>query len=126
MEILMGLMVLGLAVFTFTAYTKGQRKGLNRSNHFADGSRAAASALQSLKGQLADSAYFATVFRGTGSHPDVRVVASDVNGTRFTITLTLTRTPAPLYGIKARARAEWDHGHAVELGLLCPGASEYL
>ena len=126
MEILVGLTVLGLAIFTFAAYTQAQRKGLNRSNHFADGSRAAASALQSLKGQLADSGYFASVYVGLGSRPEVRTSAREVNGMRYAITLTLARAPAPLYGIKARARAAWSQGHSVEIGLLYPGISGFL
>lgn len=126
MEILVGIIVLGLALFTFTAYAQGQRKSLNRSNRLADGTRAAASALQSLKGQLADSAYFKSAYDRAGHGADVRSSVSDINGKRFTITLVLTRAPAPLYGIKARARAEWDRGHAVELGLLCPGAAGVL
>lgn len=126
MEILVGIIVLGLALFTFTAYAQGQRKSLNRSNRLADGTRAAASALQTLKGQLADSAAFKAAYDRAGHGGDVRNLYSDVNGTRYEITLILTRAPSPLYGIKARARAEWDHGHAVELGLLCPGAAGVL
>jgi prepilin-type N-terminal cleavage/methylation domain-containing protein len=126
LEIMVGLTVLGLALFSFTAYAQGQRKALNRSKRLVDGTRAAASALQVLKGQLADSAAFAAAYDGTGSHADVRTLDRDVNGMRYSITLTLTRAPAPLYGIKARARATWDRGHSVELGMLCPGATGFL
>lgn len=126
LEIAVGITVLALALFTFTAYAHGQRKGLNRSNHLADGTRAAASALQALKGQLADSAYFKSVYDGTASRADVRTSTRTIDGMAYTLTLTLTRMPAPLYGLKARARAVWDHGHAIELGLLYPGVSEAL
>lgn len=123
MEIMVGIVVLGLALFTFTAYAQGQRKSLNRSNRLADGTRAAASALQTLKGQLADSAYFKSEYDRARTGPTTRASSSDVNGIRYDITLVLTRAPAPLYGIQARARAQWNRGHTVELGLLFPGTA---
>lgn len=126
MEIMVGMIVLALALFTFTAYASGQRKGLNSSNHLADGTRAAASALQSLKGQLGDSLYFKTTYDGLASRPRVSQAATEVNGIRYDLTVTLTRAPAPLYGIKARAVAKWGRGRTVELGLLCPGATDAL
>ncbi len=126
MEILVGLTVLGLAVFTFSAYAAGQRKSLNHSNRLADGTRIAASELETLKGRLADSAYFKTVYDRAGARPDVRTIERKVNGMKYAVTLTLGRAPAPLYGLKARARADWDGGHSIELGLLCPGVSGWL
>lgn len=126
MEILVGLIVLALALFTFTAYSSGQRKGLHESNRLSDGTRAAASALETLKGQLQDSAYFKTTFTGLASRAKVSRIALDVNGTHYDVSLTLTRAPAPLYGIKARALAQWGRERTVELGLLMPGASDAL
>jgi len=126
LEIAVGLVVLALAVFTFTAYASGQRKGLNRSNQLADGTRAAASALETLKGQLADSAYFKSVYAGTASSAEVSTSNRTIGRADYAITVTIRRAPAPFYALKARARAVWRQGHAAEVGLLLPGAAEEL
>jgi prepilin-type N-terminal cleavage/methylation domain-containing protein len=126
LEIAVGLVVLALAVFTFTAYASGQRKGLNRSNQLADGTRAAATALETLKGQLADSAYFKSVYSGTASRADISTANRTISGVAYAITVTIRRAPAPLYALTARARAVWGQGHASEVGLLYPGSAEGL
>lgn len=126
LEIVVGLAVLGVVLVGLTAYVGSQRRSLHVANQLADGTRAASSALETLKGRLADSAYFRQAYDDAKHRPRVSVQNLDVNNRPYTVTVTLVRAPGDLYALKARARAAWNRDHGMELGVLCPGPSDAL
>jgi prepilin-type N-terminal cleavage/methylation domain-containing protein len=126
LEIMVGTSVLVLVFLGLFAYASSQRKALNRANQIVDGTRAAAQALELLKGELADSAGFGALYAQAASRPRVRTSRQEINRRMYTVTVTVSRAPAPLYAVKARARSTWSRIHAVELGLLIPGRSDLL
>lgn len=117
------LVLVTLGLFT---YTSSQRKALNRGNQIVEGTRAAAQALELVKGELADSARFKALYTKAASRPQARVLQQVVNHRNYTVEVTFTCAPAPLYLLKARAHSTWSRIHAVEVGLLIPGRSDLL
>ena len=126
MEILVGLCVLALAFICLTAYSKSQLRGLTKSNQLSDASQTAATALETLKGQLQDSLYFKKMFNQAGSRPVIKEDKRTLNSTAYGVKLTLTRAPSPLYALKVRADICWDSKHSLALGMLYPGATDAL
>lgn len=126
LDILVAACVLGLVVAGFSAYVTSTRKTMNQANQLADATRAAASALEVLKGQLEDSASFKSVYDGAESQPSMQSLERDINNRKYVVTVTVSRAPAPLYALKARARAVWGENHGIEVGVLIPGHSDFL
>jgi prepilin-type N-terminal cleavage/methylation domain-containing protein len=125
-EILVGLSVLGMACISLSAYTASQRKGLYKSSQLSDATQAAASALETLKGQMADSAAFKKMYDNAAGRTVTQSGQKTVNKRVYAVDLAISRAPAPLYALKVRAKASWAENHKVTLGLLYPGASANL
>jgi Tfp pilus assembly protein PilV len=125
-EILVGFLVLGLACICLSAYTASQRKGLYKSSQLSDATQAAASALETIKGQLADSSAFKKLYDDAAGRTVTRSSQKTVNNSVYAIDLAIARAPAPLYALNVRAKASWAENHRVTLGLLYPGASANL
>ena len=125
-EILVGLFVLGSACICLSAYTASQRKGLYKSSRLSDATHAAASALETIKGQLADSAAFKMMYDNAAGHTITQSSQKTVNKNVYAVDLAIARAPAPLYALNVRAKVAWAENHRVELGLLYPGASANL
>jgi prepilin-type N-terminal cleavage/methylation domain-containing protein len=125
-EIAVGLTVLALAFVCLTAYSMGQRRGLHKSSQLADATQAAATALETLKGQLADSASFKKLYDqasgGAVSQSDKKII----NKGTFGLAYTIARAPSPLYALKIRVKVTWESKHTITLGMLYPGASKVL
>jgi Tfp pilus assembly protein PilV len=126
LEILVGLIVLALAFVSLSAYTASQRKGLYKSSQLADGTQVAATALETMRGQLSDSAAFASLYHQAQTGPRSISSQRTVNNFPFYIALTVTCAPAPLYALHVRAKVTWKSTHAIELGMLYPGAATTL
>lgn len=126
LEILVGVCALALAAACLMPYVSSLREALNNGNQIADATRAAATALEVLKGQAADSLAFKTLYEKAGMRPVLQNVEREINNRKYSVTLTISRAPSPLYGLKARARADWKGRHKVEMGVLLPGPSEFL
>jgi hypothetical protein len=123
-EILIGFFLLSIAFVSLGAYTSGQRSGLNKSNQLSDGTQAAVSALEEMKRELSDSAVFRQRFAATGHGPLGFERGRTINNIPYGVAVTLTRGGAAAnYLIKVRARATWKGSHAVEFGVLVPGAA---
>jgi prepilin-type N-terminal cleavage/methylation domain-containing protein len=125
-EIMVGLCVLALAFVSLSAYTAGQRKGLYKSGQFADATQVAASALETMKGTLADSLKFKQLYNQVANYPNTISSQKMVNNFPYTIAITLTRAPAPLYALNVRAKVSWKSIHTYELGMLFPGTASAL
>ena len=125
-EILVGLLVLGFACVCLSAYTASQRKGLYKSSRLSDATHAAASALETIKGQLADSAAFKKIYDNAAGITVTQSSQETVNKSVYVVDLAITRAPAPLYALNVRAKVIWGEKHSVALGLLYPGASANL
>lgn len=125
-EILVGFLVLCLAFFCLSAYTSSQRKGLYKSGQLSDATLAAASALEIIKGELADSAAFKKMYDDAAGRAVTQSSQNTVNKVVYAIDLSISRAPAPLYALNVRAKATWAETHTVTLGLLYPGASANL
>jgi prepilin-type N-terminal cleavage/methylation domain-containing protein len=125
-EILVGLIVLGVACISLSAYTASQRKGLYRSSQLSDAAQTAASALETIKGQLADSAAFKKLYDDAAGRTVTQSSRKTVNKIVYAVDLAIARAPAPLYALSIRAKATWAEKHMVTLGLLYPGASDNL
>ena len=125
-EILAGLFVLGLACICLSAYTASQRKGLYKSSQLSDATLAAASALETIKGQLADSAAFKKMYDDAAGRTVTQSGQKSINKIVYAVDLAIARAPAPLYALSVRAKATWAEKHRVTLGLLYPGASANL
>jgi Tfp pilus assembly protein PilV len=123
-EILIGFFVLSIAFVSLGAYTTSQRSGLHKSNQLSDGTQAAASALEEMKRELSDSATFRQRYDQTAFGSLSFQRDRTLNHVDYGVTVTLTRGPSPDYLLKARARATWKGSHAVEFGVLVPGASD--
>jgi type II secretory pathway pseudopilin PulG len=126
MEILVGICVLALAFVSLSAYTSSQRKGLNVSSQLADGTQVAATALETMKGQLSDSTAFRNLYDQVQSGSRVISDHKTVNNLPYSVALTVTRAPSPLYALKVRAKVTWKSTHKVELGMMFPGAAGVL
>lgn len=123
LEILIGLVVLALAFVSLSAYTSSQRKGLNVSSQLSDGTQVAASALETYKGQMSDSAAFRQVYNQVEFSPKSISDHKTVNRLPYSVNLTVKRAPAPLYALQVRAKVTWRSTHNVELGMIFPGAA---
>jgi hypothetical protein len=126
LEILVGFCALALVAACLMPFVSSLRVALNKGNQIADATRAASTALEALKGELADSLAFNTIYGQVELRPAVRTLERDINKRKFSVTLTISRAPSPLYALKARARTVWSGTHKVELGVLLPGPSEFL
>ena len=126
LEILIGLLVLALAYASLLAYTTSQRNGLTIAGQLSDGTRVASTALESVKGMLADSIAFANIFSEAQFAPKVFSNRSIMNNQSYAITLTLNRAPAPLYALVVRAKVSWKSIHSFEMGVLIPGSTSTL
>jgi type II secretory pathway pseudopilin PulG len=126
LEILIGLIVLALAFVSLSAYTASQRKGLNISSQLSDGTQVAATALETYKGRLSDSATFRNVYDQVAGGPREFPDHKTVNKLSYAVNLTVKRAPAPLYALQVRARVTWKSTHNVELGMIFPGAASTL
>ena len=126
LEILIGFFVLAIAFVGMAAYNATQRGSLNRSGRLSDGTQIAMSALETSKAQLADSSGFRREYDLAGIAP--RTTSRDVvlNNVHYTVDMTVTRAPAPLYALKVRSRVKWKASHAIEMGVLVPGATPTL
>ena len=122
-EILIGFFVLSIAFVSMGAYTSTQRSGLYKSSQLSDGTQAAVSALEEMKRELSDSALFKQRFEQTQHGPLPFTRDRKLNNVDYGVTVTLTPGPAQDYLIKVRARATWKGSHAVEFGVLVPGAA---
>lgn len=122
-EILIGFFVLSIAFVSLGAYTSGQRSGLHKSNQLSDGTQAAVSALEEMKRELSDSAVFKQRFDLSGHGPISYSRGRTINNMPFGVQVTVSRGPAADYLLKVRARATWKGSHAVEFGVLVPGAA---
>lgn len=122
-EILIGFFVLSVAFVSLGAYTSGQRSGLNKSNQLSDGTQAAVSALEEVKRELSDSATFRQRYESAGHGPVGFDRGRTLNNVAYGVRITITRGPAADYLLKVRARATWKGNHAVEFGVLVPGAA---
>lgn len=123
LEILIGFFVLSIAFVSLGAYTSGQRSGLHKSNQLSDGTQAAVSALEEMKRELSDSATFKQRFDQSEHGPISFSRGRTVNSIPYAVQVTVTRGPAADYLLKVRARATWKGSHAVEFGVLVPGAA---
>jgi prepilin-type N-terminal cleavage/methylation domain-containing protein len=125
LEILVGLIVLALACVCLTAYSITQRRGLHKSSQFSDATQAAATALETMKGQLADSLAFKKLY-GQANSPVTQTDKKTINKGTYALAFTIARAPSPLYALKVRVKVTWESKHSVTLGMLYPGASSAL
>lgn len=122
-ELLIGFFVLSIAFVSLGAYTSGQRSGLHKSNQLSDGTQAAVSALEEMKRELSDSATFKQRFDQSAHGPLAYDRGRTVNNMAFGVRVTISRGPSTDYLLKVRARSTWKGSHAVEFGVLVPGAA---
>jgi hypothetical protein len=120
-DLLLGTLALAVCFAGLCAYAAYQRDGLNRSGRVTDGTRIAESALEGLKGQLADSLRFRSEYAKTASGPSSSIEVRTVNKTPYTVSVTLVRAPDTAYALRVQARVTWQSTHGVELGALVPG-----
>lgn len=126
LEILLGFFLLAVAFVSLGAYTSSQRGGLNRAGRLSDGTQVAVSVLETQKALLADSAAFRALFDEAASVPRTTSLERTVNHVRYGVAVTFARAPEPLYALKVRARVSWSGSHAVDLGVMVPGATGVL
>jgi Tfp pilus assembly protein PilV len=122
-EVLLGFFVLSITFVSLGAYTSSQRNGLFKSSQLSDGTQAAVSALEEMKRQLSDSSAFKAMYDKAGSGPFPVSKNRTLNAVPYTVTVTVRRGPDSDYLLRLRARAVWKGSHAVEFGVLVPGAS---
>jgi len=126
LEILVGLIVLAMACVCLTAYSVSQRKGLHKSSQFSDATQAAATALETMKGQLADSLAFKKLYDQAASGPLAQSATTSINKGTYALAYTIARAPSPLYALNVRVKVTWESNHSYTLGMLYPGASSTL
>jgi type II secretory pathway pseudopilin PulG len=99
-EILVGVCVLALTTACLMSYFPSMRRALSQGNQLADATRAASSALETVKGQVADSLAFKTLYDGAELQPFSQEIERDINNRKITIRLTISRAPSPLYALR--------------------------
>lgn len=125
-EISVGMIVLAVACVCLTAYSIGQRRGLHKSSQLADATQAAATALEVLKGQLADSAAFKKLYDQASGGAVSQTDKKTINMGSYGLAYTIARAPSPLYALNIRVKVTWESKHTITLGMLYPGASKVL
>lgn len=125
-EILIGFFILSITFVSLGAYTSSQRSGLYKSSQLSDGTQVAVSALEEMKRQLSDSATFRKFYdqASHGAYPTTQ--NRTLNAVPYTVTVTVRQGPPADYLLKLRARVTWKGNHAVEFGVLVPGATNGL
>ena len=123
MEILIGFFVLSLAFASLGAYTSSQRNGLFKASQLADATQLAVSSLEQMKRTLSDSTVFKQMYDKAQIAPVESSNSRTMNAMPYSVALTVSEGPSADYVLRLKAHVTWKGGHAVDLGVLVPGAS---
>ena len=117
LDILMGVLLLGISFVGLTAYSGSQRKALYKSSNTTEAANIAVTTMEKTKIPLTDSAAF--VAKWNKLYTPLSTTTS-IAGKKYTYTATtaLSRVQGSDNMIKIQVKLSWTGGHSYNLGMV--------
>lgn len=117
LDILMGVLLLGISFVGLTAYSGSQRKALYKSSNTTEAANIAVTAMEKTKIPLTDSAAFVSKWKMLG-YPSSTTSTIAGKKYNYTATTTLARVEGSDNMIKIQVKLAWTGGHTYNLGMV--------
>lgn len=117
LDILMGVLLLGISFVGLAAYSGGQRKALYKANDVTEASTVAVTAMQKANVPLSDSANFRNKWNQL-SGPVATTTKITGTKTTYTAVTTLSRVANADNLIRIQVRLDWPGGHRYNIGMV--------
>lgn len=117
LDILMGVLLLGISFVGLTAYTGSQRRALYKSSNTTEAANIAVTTMEKTKIPLSDSAAFRTKWNKLETTESKTI---SITGKKYTYTATtnLSRVPGVDNLIKIKLKLTWTGGHSYNAGMV--------
>lgn len=117
LDILMGVLLLGISFVGLTAYSGTQRKALYRASNTTEAANVAVTSIEKTKIPLSDSAAFRNKWNQLG-YPSTSITTIAGKKYTYTATTSLSRIPGADNLIKIQLKLAWTGGHKYTLGMV--------